>query len=93
MIWIKVQDVIGVKRALKEVLKEALKEVLKEALKEALKEVLKEALKDHVMAVLGVVIVPVLLKDVIMMAHSMLRANLKTKKRSYQNLHYRYSLG
>ena len=55
MILIKVQDVIGVKRALK--------------------EALKEALKDHVIAVLGVVIVPVLLKDVIMMAHSMLRAN------------------
>ena len=63
MILIKVQDVIGVKRALRE----------------ALREALKEALKDHVIAALGVVIVPVLLKDVIMMAHSMLRANFKTK--------------
>ena len=61
MILIKVQDVIGLKRAL---------------LKEVLRKALKEALKDHVIAVLGVVIVPVLLKDVIMMAHSMLRANL-----------------
>ena len=66
MILIKVQDVIGLKRAL---------------LKEVLREALKEALKDHVIAVLGFVSVPVLLKDVIMMAHSMLRANLKAKSK------------